>query len=88
MALCSHEVYSVKRREKRVLGWGVVESQNLRAKEDEPLWMHRRGSQKRERSTQETKGRASGKDGDSQPEPLALVGVGTGGQKLVARVGW
>ena len=88
MALCSHEVYSVKRREKRVLGWGVVESQNLRAKEDEPLWVHRRGSQKRERSTQETKGRASGKDGDSQPEPLALVGVGTGGQKLVARVGW
>lgn len=88
MALCSHEVYSVKRREKRVLGWGVVESQNLRAKEDEPLWMHRRGSQKRERSTQETKGRASGKDGDSQPEPLALVGMGTGGQKLVAKVGW
>lgn len=88
MALCSHEVYSVKRREKRVLGWGVVESQNLRAKEDEPLWMHRRGSQKIERSTQETKGRASGKDGDSQPEPLALVGMGTGGQKLVARVGW
>lgn len=88
MVLCSHEVYSVRRREKRVLGWGEVESQNLRAKEDEPLWLHRRGSQKRERSTQETKGRASGKDGDSRPEPLALVGVGTGGRKLVAGVGW
>lgn len=47
MVLCSHEVYSITRREKRVLGWDVLQSRKLRAKEEELLWMHRRDSQKR-----------------------------------------